>query len=184
MKKILLAFGFSMAVAGAALAQAGAIGIFKDPAGTNCYLDDKSAGVTAYYVVHVATGGATGCQYSAPKPSCMTATFLSDTNAFPVTVGGSQGGISAGYGACRTGPILIQTISYFTQGLTPACCRYYVLPHPSGTTGKIEVADCSFTTIEGSSIRAVINATSVCPCGEPSAEESTWGQVKTLYIEE
>lgn len=181
MRIFLIAFGLVTAVAGGALAQAGAIGIFRDPAGTVCYLDDKSAGVVPYYVVHVGTGGATGCQYSAPRPDCMSATHLSDTNVFPVTLGNSQTGMSVGYGSCRTEPIHVQTISYFTQGLTPACCRYYVLPHPNAESGKIDVVDCYFTTLSGSTIRAVINATSACPCGEPTAEESTWGGVKTLY---
>jgi hypothetical protein len=184
MRIFLIAFGLVTALAGGALAQAGAIGIFKDPAGTVCYLDDKSAGVVPYYVVHVGTGGATACQYSAPRPDCMTATYLSDTNVFPVTIGNSQSGVSVGYGTCRTGPIHVQTISYFSQGLTPACCRYYVLPDPNASSGKIDTVDCYDTIVSVSTIRAVINATAGCPCGEPTAEESTWGQVKTLYNEE
>jgi len=183
MRIFLIVFGL-VAAAGGAFAQAGAIGVFKDPSGTVCYLDDKSTGVVPFYVVHVGTGAAMACQYSAPKPDCMTATYMSDTNMFPVTLGNSQTGMSVGYGSCLTGPIHVQTISYFVQGLTPACCRYYVLPHPDASATAIEVVDCYGTIISASTIRAVINATAGCPCGEPTAEESTWGQVKTLYNEE
>ena len=184
MRSYLLAIALSTALAGAALAQAGAIGLFRDPAGTICSFEDKSPGVVPFYVVQIGTGGATACQYSAPKPDCLAATFLSDTNVFPVTIGSSQSGVSIGYGTCRTGSIHVQTISYFTQGLTPACCRYYVRPDPNAPSGTIDTVDCATTILPASTIRTVINPTAGCPCGEPTAEESTWGQVKTLYNED
>jgi hypothetical protein len=184
MRICVIVVGLLAALPGAARPQAGAIGVFRDPGGTNCYLEDKSPGVVPFYVVHVGTGGATACQYSAPKPNCLAATYLSDTNVFPVTIGNSQTGVSIGYGTCRTGPIHVQTISYFTQGLTPACCRYYLQPDPNGSTGKIEFVDCSYESVTGSTMRAVINPNGTCPCGEPSAEETTWGGVKTLFNED
>jgi hypothetical protein len=184
MRLCMIALGLMAVLAGAAGAQAGAIGLFKDPAGTICSFEDKSPGMVAVYVVHVGTGGATACQYSAPKPNCLAATFLSDTNVFPVTIGNSQNGVSVGYGTCRSGSIHVQTINYFTQGLTPACCRYYVIPDPNAASGTIDTVDCNSTIVVASTIRTVINATTACPCGEPTAEESTWGQVKTLYDED
>lgn len=184
MRSYAIAFALSAVLAGSAGAQAGAVGIFKDPGGTICSLEDRSPGIVPFYVVHIGTGGSTACQYSAPKPGCLAATFLSDTNPFPVTIGGSQNGVSIGYGTCRTGPIHVQTISYFTQGLTPACCRYYVIPDPNAASGTIDTVDCNSTLMAATTIRTVINATTGCPCGEPTAEESTWGQVKTLYDED
>jgi hypothetical protein len=183
MRSILIAVVLSALLAGAATAQAGFLGVFRDPGGTVCTFEDRSPGIVPFHVVHVGTGGATACQYSAPKPDCLAATFLSDTNVFPVTIGGSQGGVSIGYGTCRTGPIHVQTISYFTQGLTANCCRYYVLPDPNAESGKINIVDCAATETNATSIRAVINATASCPCGEPTAEESTWGEVKSLFEE-
>jgi hypothetical protein len=184
MRSCMIAFGLLAVLAGAAGAQAGAVGLFKDPAGTICSLEDRSPGIVPFYVVHIGTGGATACQYAAPKPNCLAATFLSDTNMFPVTIGNSQSGVSIGYGTCRSGSIHVQTISYFTQGLTPACCRYYVIPDPNAVSGTIDTVDCNSTIVAASTIRTVINATTACPCGEPTAEESTWGQVKTLYDED
>lgn len=184
MRSCLIAFGLLAALAGAALAQAGAIGLYRDPGGTICSFEDKSPGVAAFYVVHVGTGGATACQYAAPKPGCLAATFLSDTNVFPVTIGGSQNGVSIGYGTCRSGPVHVQTINYFMQGLTQACCRYYVVPDPNAGSGTINIVDCATTEMAASTIRSVINPTAGCPCGEPTAEESTWGQVKNLYEED
>ena len=184
MRSCWIAFGLLAVLAGAARPQAGAIGLFRDPTGTVCSFEDKSPGIVPFYVVHIGTGGSTACQYSAPKPDCLAATFLSDTNVFPVTIGGSQNGVSIGYGTCRTGTIHVQTIGYFMQGLTQPCCRYYVMADPNAESGEIDTVDCAETIVHATTIRTVINQTAGCPCGEPTAEESTWGQVKNLYEED
>lgn len=180
MKKALLLTIVLMLGASMAFAQQGSVGIFKDGAGTNCNLDDKVPGLTPYYVVHVYTTGSTACQYSAPKPACLLATYLSDTNPFPVTVGSSQTGVSVGYGTCRVGPIHVQTISYFTQGMTGACCYYPVLPDPA--VGVIGTVDCAFNPGVATGGKGIVNSNATCDCNVP-AEDTTWGGVKALYTE-
>jgi hypothetical protein len=157
---------------GAAFGQAGTIGIFSDQTGTNCFIEDKTPGLLTLYVVHVATDGATACQYVAAKPSCFTATYLSDTNPFPVTIGNSQTGVSVGYGTCRVGTIHVQTISYFAQGTTPPCCTYQVSCDPLGgsgscAAGKVDVVDCDFNLVYGEGGSAVINEEG-CDCPQPT----------------
>jgi hypothetical protein len=180
MRSFLIAVGLSALLAGAATAQAGFLGVFRDPGGTVCSFEDRSPGIVPFHVVHVGTGGATACQYSAPKPDCLAATFLSDTNVFPVTIGGSQGGVSIGYGTCRTGPIHVQTISYFTMGTTGACCYYPVLPDPA--VGVIGTVDCSFNPSTATGGKGIVNSNATCTCNVP-AEDTTWGGVKALYTE-
>jgi hypothetical protein len=34
------------------------------------------------------------------------------------------------------------SVNVFAQGLTPACCCYFILPHPVSETGEVEIADC------------------------------------------
>jgi len=130
----------------------------------------------------VFTVGSTACQYSAPKPTCMTAMYLSDTNPFPVTVGNSQTGVSVGYGTCRVGPIHVQTISFFTSGTTPACCRYRVLPDPNLASGQVETVDCAFQPGIATGGQGFVNSNPTCNCNVP-VEDTTWGGVKALYNE-
>jgi hypothetical protein len=150
-------------------AQTGYIGIFSNNTGTNCNITDAAPGLLSVYVVHVNSTGATACQYKAAKPACMTATYLSDTNLFGVTIGNSQTGVSIGYGGCRNGNIHLQTISYFASGTTPACCSYPATCDPLGynacSGGLIDFVDCDFNPTLGTGAAGVINGNATCPCG-------------------
>jgi hypothetical protein len=204
MKALLLTFLCLAFAAGSAWGQAGAIGIYGDNAGTNCNLNDKYTGLQQYYVVHTNTLGATACQFSAPKPWCLLATYLSDAPIFPVTIGNSQTGVSVGYGACRSGFIHVLTLQFFTQGLSPNCCCYFVQPDPLVPSRRIEVVDCAFQIVYANGGWGYINALPRCVCdlcatGAYSPEcgggwedclnppvpvrESTWGAVKHVYSE-
>jgi len=174
-----------MLVAGMAFAQ-GIVGIYSDISGVDCALLDVSPGLTAYYIVHTHTMGATACQYIAAKPDCVTATWLSDTDPFPITIGSSQTGVSVGYGACREAPIHVQTINYFTMGTTPACCWYPVTCDPLGLNAcfnnAIDTVDCAFQPDVAMPGLGMINANQSCICSVP-VESTTWGGVKALYAE-
>jgi hypothetical protein len=183
MKKALLLTLVLMLGATMAFAQAGSLGIFADPAGASCNLvAGPASGLALFYVVHVFTPGATGSEYSAPKPACLTlAQWLSDSNAFPVTVGNSQIGVSVGYGTCRAAPILVQTLQYFILGPNPTCCRYPVLPHP--VNGGPNVVDCADNLLVATGGQGIINSVvGQCVCDVP-VQDTTWGSVKALYTE-
>jgi hypothetical protein len=183
MRKALSIAALAVALAASsALAGQGSIGIFADVAGTNCNLPDPGPGLAQYHIVHVNTTGSTACQFSAPKPACFTATYLSDTVPFPVTIGNSQTGYSTGYGTCRVGSIFIMTINYFTNGQTPPCCYYPVLPDPHAIPLAVRTVACDFEEWSVTGGTGIINSGSTCHCGV-AAEESTWGQVKALYAE-
>jgi hypothetical protein len=170
-----LVFGTSLA-----FAQAGTIGIYGDPGGTLCELEDATPGLCSYYVVHVLTPGATAAQFSAPAPACFAGPYLSDTAVFPVTIGSSQTGVAIGYGTCVVGPAHILTINYFCQGLTGNCCEYAILADPNVPSGEIEVVDCTSGLLFANGGHAVVNADGTCDCTNAS-EESTWGKVKSLF---
>lgn len=188
MKRLLLMTLVLMLGAGAALAQGGRIGIFSDATGTNCAVTDAAPGLLSVYIVHIGTAGATAVQYMAAKPAAMTASYLSDTNPFGVTIGNSQTGVSVGYGTCRNGNIHCQTMSFFGSGTTPACTIYEVKCDPLGTNkcagGLIDYVDCDFVelTLHGQS--GVVNSTGACTCPMIVAdEENSWGQIKALFSE-
>ena len=180
MKKALLLTLVLMLSASMAFAQAGSVGLFADMGGTDCNLPDVAPGLTPYYAVHVYHAGATACQFAAPMPACMTATYLSDTAVFGVTIGNSQTGVAIGYGTCQGAPTYVLAINYFTSGTTPPCCLYPVVPDPNVASGKVEVVDCTNALLFGTGGAGIVNSTPNCDCNVP-VEDSTWGQVKALY---
>ena len=189
--KTMLLLGIGMLFAtGQALSQVGTLGLYTDPAGTDCRLTDTSAGALRVYVVHDATQGASGVSFSAPTPACMIgATWVGDDRPYPVTLGSSQGGVSIGYGRCETGPTHVFTVIYFTAGTSSNCCLYPVLDNPIFPSGRIEVTNCDtrdlhivYGTI---GVVSTVNGDATCACivrSTASRHESSWGRVKTLYV--
>jgi len=164
-------------------ASPGTMGIYMDVAGTNCNIVYQSAGLLTVYVVHRDFDNAAAAQFSAPKPDCWAgATYLSDTDIFPVTIGNSQTGKSVGYGSCRTPPVHVTSINYFVQITEgPACCPYPVLPDPQSPSGEIDIVDCTNSTVYATGLVARIKPDGSCPCGTVPTEETTWGRVKAMY---
>lgn len=160
----------------------GAVDLYADNQGLTELITDAMPGLMVVYVVHTGQplGGAAACQFSAPKPACFTAVYLSDMNVFGVTIGNSQRGVSIGYGSCRQYPIHVLTMSFFGQGTTE-CCFYPVLPDPNEPSGQVVAVDCSqqLVTVKGGA--TVVNFT--YGCYSVPAEETSWGRLKSLYSE-
>ena len=182
-----------------AYAQAGYIGIFSDPGGTDCGLVDAAPGLAIAYVVHVNTPGATASQFRVASGDGFDCLWLGENSPFPIVIGNSQDGISIAYGACLASPIHILSINYFCQGLSETCSWLYICPDPLAPTGLIEVVDCNQQKLIASGGVLWVNPDWVtCGCWinasgskSPSAspvctppvpvEPSTWGAVKSLY---
>jgi hypothetical protein len=182
MKKALLLTLVLMVSASMAFAQGGSVGIFADTGGTNCNLADATAGLCAYYVVHVYHAGAAASQFAAPKPACHMGTFLSDTAVYPVTIGGSQAGVAIGYGTCQAAPTHVLTMNVFCMGLTGQCCRWPVVADPNVPSGQIEIVLCDNSLVFGTGGEGIVNSNPTCNCDVP-VQDSTWGKVKSLYTE-
>jgi len=165
---------------------AGSIGVFEDNRGLDPCIDDGVVGLKQVYVVHFNVVGATASQFAAPMPSCWTgAAYLSDTAVYPIAIGNSQTGVAIGYGTCLTAPIMVLTINYFVQGLMgQTCCPYSVIPDPHAASGQIEVANCLNEVIYGSGFTSYVSAPP-CNCSvSVRAEETTWGQIKAMYLDD
>ena len=192
MRRLLLMTFVLMLGATMALAEelpGGRIGIFGENTGTNCAVTDAVPGLLNVYVVQVGTAGSAACQYKAAKPSCFPATYLSDSSPFSVVIGSSQTGVSIGYGSCRVGAVHVQTIAFFATGTTPACCLYTLGCDPLSSTdacalGWVDIVDCTQSPAYAKPQIGVINPNGTCACVDIVAEqESSWGQIKALYVE-
>jgi hypothetical protein len=183
MRKVLLLVVPLLFASSVAFGQAGSIGIFADPLGTDCNLVAPVSGIASFYIVHVFAANVTAAQFSAPQPSCFTCAYLSDTVVYPVTIGNSQNGISMGYGACLSSPVHVLTINYLCSVPAPECCQYPVLPDPQALpTAGIWTVDCDFNQLAATGRAGVINPTPDCRCvGAVPVDDTTWGGVKALY---
>jgi hypothetical protein len=144
-----------------------------DPSRTDLMICDGAPGPIYIYVI---------CQFSAPRPACFAAAWLGDTPAFPVTIGNSQSGVSIGFGACRTPPVLALTITYYGFGATPPDCIYLTLPNPNNPSGLIQFADCNFEAVDVPGGGNYINPPEA-DCWTIATESKTWGGVKSLFAE-
>ena len=150
-----------------------------DSQATTSFIYDTAPGLILVYVVHIAYTGMTASQFSAPKPACFQATYLSDVTVFPVTIGNSQTGVAIGYGSCQTGAVHVLTITYFGEGLTGECCFYPTLPDPNVPSGEIEAVTCDNELVYLSGGLGVINPDDKL-CGTPVVP-TTWGKIKSTY---
>jgi hypothetical protein len=165
----------------------GAVGVYADPTGVNCVLQDIAPGVLQFHIVHTNLATAGAIEFAAPLPACMTgATWVADTPVFAVTLGSSQSGVAIGYPSCQSSPVHVLTITAITQGTSQTCCAYPVVPSAFNANGRIEATDClpGFPghLLVVSAATAVVNPDGQCDCMlTVRTEETTWGKLKSLY---
>jgi hypothetical protein len=181
MKRVVFLAIATLFAASMVFAQNGSIGIFADPAGTNCNLPGVP-GIAYYYFVHVNAIGASASQWAAPAPTCFSGMRLADLAVFAVNLGNTSAGVTVGYGTCKTGTFHIMTALYQVFAPAGPCCRWKVVADPSLSSGKIEIPDCLFLMSYGTGGQGIVNMNQTCPCNVPT-EDTTWGQVKALYTE-
>ena len=176
-----LLFGSSLA-----LAQGGVIGLYADPAGTECNVNDLPGLIFIYVIHQYFPQGATSAEFMVNPAAGANMIFLTDIIPNPyIAWGNSQTGITIVFAGCVTTPNLILTMEYFGQGISPQCSLYEVLPDPAAAPpGEVWIWDC--TPPSGNQIRATggliyVNPDPVqCSCTVP-VEKTTWGGLKALY---
>jgi hypothetical protein len=159
-------------------AQFDVIGLYADPTGASCLLND-GGGLVNVYVIHT-TGGSTASQFQVKPSSGVTFTWIGETLAFAAAIGDTQSGLSIGYGSCFSSDVLVATINYIASGSSSSCSWLTVAPDPNSLNDMIEVINCSESMLEASASRLVINSDGSCDCG-PSTTLTNWGKVKDRY---
>ena len=155
-----------------------------DPLGYCCGIPLPSQGtIVTIHVVHVLTTDVSGVRFSAPKPECFGATFISDSHPFSLTTGDSQTQVTVDYGYCHPGAVInVLSMNYLITSPTSACCLY--------APQSVEVFDCSGGAVAALGDLEALNPGPGCsggcdnPCGTPlPTEATTWGAVKSLYTQ-
>jgi hypothetical protein len=186
---MLLLILFLLVAACLASAQPGSIEIFADPFGAICDFVDAVPGLVFAYAVHVYTPGATSARFAVVWETGMRMAYLGETVTPPYYgVGNSRTGILISYGSCVTSPNMILTYSFFAHGTSDPCSYIFIVPIPD--IGIVQVEDCAsppnlLSTHGGC---APINDDGSCPCvfrycppPPVPVEQSSWGQIKSLY---
>ncbi|MCK5645104.1 MAG: hypothetical protein KAJ19_30165 [Gammaproteobacteria bacterium] len=178
-----------MVTVGAVHAQPGSISLSSSSYRSWCCNSyDQQPGLIKIYVYHVFTPGATASQFMVVSSSGAYLTYLGESSPFDAVIGNSQTGIAISYGACLSSPISLLEIMYFGMGLSETCSFISVRPSPSTPSGNIEVADCSDPPNVLFSVGGdlVINPDESCMwwecfCDPDPVEQTSWGQIKSLY---
>jgi hypothetical protein len=178
----LLTLLVALPVAGAH-GQAGYIGLFADPGGTQCSVSDPGVGEVNVYVIHQGTLGAAASQWRVVSGGGFAMAYAGETWAYPV-VGDTRGGASVSYGSCLGAPNLLCTITFLTLGASPPCSYLEVVPDPASAGGTIEVVDCASSRLSAPGGRLYVNPNESCPCGQANAVTATdWGRIKAMFGE-
>ncbi|MGD8414464.1 MAG: hypothetical protein PVF33_09540 [Candidatus Latescibacterota bacterium] len=183
-RKILLLLPLLLIVsAGAALGQTGYIGVYADPAGTECMLSDRGGREVNVYVVHQATSGAAASQWRIVSGGGFDMTYLGETWS-TTALGDARSGVSTSYGACLASPILLCTVTYLAHGTSSPCSYLEVVADPASVGGEIEVVDCNSNFLSGSGGRLYVNPDGTCQCGQAdNVRDTDWGRIKAMFTD-
>lgn len=165
--KRLLIFALALLLC-ASSAFADYISIYTDASGSSCLLSPGFSTNTT--VIHKYSVGATGARFGISAPAGSTL-FGFQCNYCPVPVAGFDD-IVIGYGACRTGPIVLGTLvailNYGNVSVVPPAGSNFVL-----------YTDCNYVEGPATGGSAIVGG-SYDPC-ILATEPTTWGGVKALY---
>lgn len=187
---ILIATLLVVTIPAAAYAQYGVIGLYTDASAGNCEVYDSAQGIFDVWVVHTMGTGASAAQFKVQPSAGFTATYLGDFSPFEVYLGNSQTGISIAYGECLSGTIVLLRITYLFDGSSATCGKLEITGDPAEIQYPNDpiIADCgSRSTIAKHVVQGgvlFVNPDGSCPCFlAVPVQESTWGQIKSLYGE-
>lgn len=197
-----VALVLALCMPGTTRAQGGFIGITSDPAGVNCDGFATPGTVLELYVVHqIWTGGSESSAFAVQNSGGVMLLFLSATQPGHVILGNPYDGVSVGYGACKTGTVVVLKLLYFATGNSAPCSQIRIVPNPQ--FGAVLSCDCAGNELVQGAATFILNPDATCPClaggfaadglsapGETTGllcgppvpvESSTWGAVKALY---
>lgn len=189
MKKGLLLALAIVCCASLAFAQSpGSVAVYADAAGAHC--SGPAVGFLQLYYFQAGSPGATAVEFHSTVLEAVPAGALNhfgDTSPFALKQNAFHAQCSIAYQACLSGDIYLGSAAYgVTAGLIPACTVFYTtgltVPSIPGSTKPGMVACPGGALVELRGSYFVINPNETCQCpGSIPNEESSWGQIKSLY---
>jgi hypothetical protein len=171
-------------------ASADHIGLYRDPIGYYCALQNPPVGPPGFslYVVHKFNAGATGSQFKVEDASGFFPTTQSTITG--VSLGTWNTDWSIAYGACLSGDVPVATLNFMYFGTPPLLCAHWMRITPAPTSaipGSVITVNCSQGVEPASSAGiwfgpgAISGPHGECWCATVATREATWGSVKALY---
>ena len=122
----------------------------------------------------------TGVEFAVNYPPELT--WLADLNTQPVTVGTTPNGFSMGWADPQNGfgialDVCQVMVIWNCDGCVNTDVPIAVVPHPTSGTGFV-----AFTDFPGYNLFPAVGLTSLI-CATVPTQETTWGQIKSLYGE-
>lgn len=193
----ILALIAAIAVALPSRSSAGAIVVTGDFG--DCFVRDQTPGLHTLTIVHKFNTGAVASRFKLEANAGMTMTYVSETHAWPSTVGNMRDGMSVCYGSCQVGDVVLGTITYQGYGTSNSCAQLIVKPHPDAetldivtcgnepqlvTTAHFEVMEdmwgCGTCNIHDPGT-SYDGDPQVFGCTPVPVRSSTWGAIKAMY---
>jgi hypothetical protein len=190
MKKGLLLALAIVCCASIAFAQPpGSVAVYADAQGSSC--SATAVGFLQLYYFHAGASSVTAVEFHSTVLDVTpvgSLNFFGDNSTWTLKQNNFHGDCSIAYQACLSGNLYLGSSAYGVVGGTfpiPNCTTFYVTgistPSIPLSTNPIAV-DCQDNLVELRGSFFVINPTGACPCpGTIPNEESSWGQIKSLY---
>lgn len=164
-----------------------------------CYVLDQTPGLHTLTIVHKFNAGTVASRFKLEANAGMTMTYVSETHAWPSTLGNMRDGMSVCYGSCQVGDVVLGTITYQGYGTSNSCAQLIVKPHPDAET--LDVVNCgnepelvmTFHFEVSEDVTGCFLCTTHDPgiqydgdphlfgCTPVPTRSSTWGAIKAMY---
>ena len=185
MKRGLLLMVIVLLSASVAFAQlpGGAVGVYADELGTSCNFVDGP--LFTFYMYHLSSPGATAVEFQLDITGVPVGMHLGDVTPFLLKQGAFADGTSIAYQACLSNNVYLGAANYISAGPAPVCLAIHIIAHPipsvSGATTPLAYS-CASEFMETSGSMGTFNNDGSCLCtGSTPVNESSWGQIKSLY---
>ena len=165
-----------------------------------CFVRDDVPGFHTLTVLQKFTPGSIAARFKLEAIGGMTMAYVSETHAWPNSVGTMREGLSVCYGSCQTISVVLGTITYQGFGTSNSCAQFRIVPHPDAETLDVIACDNkpeTATTLHFEVWSSIQQSCNWCSPHDPGinypgtpelfscqplpTSHSTWGAIKAFY---
>jgi len=165
-------------------AQSGCMAVYPETDKVCWLWEPQGGGIMSLRVIFDLSGfSITDAAFRVVTGGGFTGVYMGETVFGDLWLGNTQDGLEVVLYQCHNSPLLLATVYYSTDGMSPSCAWLEVVGHPL-YDNAIVVADCGSGMHEIHSccrLTVIRSWDDRRTCGLVPVEESTWGRVKALY---